>query len=295
MPDVLFTKTATAEEVTEGLDLSGQTHVVTGCNSGLGLETLRVLSLRGARVVGLARTAEKAEQAFSSLGVNGIALGCELSDLDSVRTAVEALQTLGPFQGIIANAGIMALPTLQQLHGVERQLFVNHVGHFVLITGILDQLTEDGRVTMLSSGAHHFAKRGIDLDNASGAKNYDEWEAYGRSKLANILFANALATRLPSGQIANSVHPGVILTNLSRHMDPGERDSMFAGLEQDGRLKTVGQGAATQVLVATHPSLSGTTATYFSNCKPARTLDHAQDPEQAAALWAWTEALVARL
>ena len=292
MSDPLFPKTATAEEVTAGLDLSGQTHVVTGCSSGLGLETVRVLALRGARVVGLARTAEKAEQALRGLGIDGVGLGCELSNLGSVREAVEALRGLGPFHGILANAGIMALPTLQQIHGVERQLFVNHVGHFVLINGLLDQLTPDGRVTVLSSGAHHFAKRGIDLDNASGERDYDEWEAYGRSKLANILFANALAKRLPAGRVANSVHPGVILTNLSRHMDPAERDSMFQELEQDGRLKTVGQGAATQVLVATHPALASTTATYFSNCKPSRTLDHAQDPEQAEALWDWTEALV---
>lgn len=290
-----FDKTSTAEDVTHGLDLSGQTYLVTGCNSGLGYETTRVLGLRGARVVGLARTEAKAQGALDALGVSGHAVSCDLSDIASVRAAVQTVQGLGALDGIIANAGIMALPELQQIHGVERQLFVNHVGHFALVTGILGQLTASGRVTMLSSGAHYFAKSGLELDNTSGERDYEPWATYGRSKLANILFANALAQRLPAGQVANSVHPGVIQTNLSRHMSDEERGPMFAQLEKAGHLKTVGQGAATQVLVATHPDHATTTATYFSDCQPAATIDYAQDGALGEALWAWTEALLQRI
>ena len=148
-----FGKTSTAEEVTEGLDLSGKSYLITGVNSGLGYETARVLVLRGARIIGLARTKAKADGALEALGADGVGVACELSDLGSVQAAVETVTGLGALDGIIANAGIMALPELQQVHGVERQLFTNHVGHFVLVNGVLDRLTDDGRVVVLSSGA----------------------------------------------------------------------------------------------------------------------------------------------
>ena len=291
MTSLAFDRTSTAEAVTADLDLTGRTYLLTGCNSGLGFETARVLGLRGARVIGLARTEAKATAALAELGVSGVGVACDLSDLDSVRAAVRRVGSLGPLDGIIANAGIMALPTLSLLHGVERQLFVNHVGHFALVTGILHLLTADGRVVVLSSGAHYYAKQGAELDNASGERDYDAWRMYGRSKLANILFAKSLARRLRPGQTANAVHPGVIRTNLARHVP--DADALFAGMAK--RLKTVGQGAATQVLVATHPALASVTGAYFADCAPARTLAHAEDEAQGEALWTWTEALLARL
>ncbi|MEZ4474023.1 MAG: SDR family NAD(P)-dependent oxidoreductase [bacterium] len=203
-----FGAQSTAEEVTADLDLTGQTWLVTGCNSGLGHETTRVLALRGARIIGLARTAAKAAEAFASLGIDGDAVACDLGDLASVRAAVDQVRGLAPLDGIIANAGIMALPTLTRIHGYEAQFFTNHVGHFVLVTGLVDRLKPAGRVVMLSSGAHRMASRGIELDNLSGETDYDDWRMYGRSKLANILFARSLAKRFAgTARTATAVHP----------------------------------------------------------------------------------------
>jgi len=280
---------STAEDVTEGLDLSGQTWLITGVNSGLGYETARVLSLRGARIVGAARSLEKAQGALDALGAAGTPVACELSDLGSVRAAVAAIDE--DLDGIIANAGIMALPTLQQVHGIERQLFTNHIGHFTLVTGLLGKLKPAGRVVILSSGAHRMAnERGMELDNLSGEVDYHPWRMYGRSKLANVLFARALSKRLSEGQTANSLHPGVIPTNLARHVpDP---EGLMAQMK---RLKSVGQGAATQCYVATRPELAGVTATYFSDCAPADTIAAGADDALAEELWARTEAIVAGL
>ena len=280
---------STAEQVTEGIDLTGKTWLITGVNSGLGYESARVLALRGARIIGAARTAQKARDALAALGIEGEAVACELSDLTSVRAAVEAVKGLGvALDGIMANAGIMALPELKQQDGVELQLFTNHVGHFVLVTGLLDSLTARGRVVILSSGAHHMAKRGLELDNLSGETDYEPWRMYGRSKLANILFTKSLARRLEgTGRTANALHPGVIKTNLSRHIEDAE--SMFATMT----LKTIPEGAATQCYVATHPDVAKISGSYFADCALAKTSEFAKDEGLADALWAWTEALVA--
>lgn len=281
---------STAEDVTDGLDLTGQTWLITGCNSGLGLESARVLTLRGAHVVGTARTAPKATDAMGPLGATPVA--CELADPASIRAAVAEVRRGPRLHGIIANAGIMALQQLQQAHGVELQFFVNHVGHFQLVTGLLDHLAEGARVVVLSSGAHRMARKsGLELDNLSGERDYHPWRMYGRSKLANILFARALSTRLEGGRTANAVHPGVIDTNLGRHVP--DAAGMYARMQD--QLKTVAQGAATQCLVATHPSLARTTGAYFSDCQRTAPVPIALDDEAAEQLWARTEALVSTL
>ncbi|MEN0067942.1 MAG: SDR family NAD(P)-dependent oxidoreductase [Myxococcota bacterium] len=286
-----FGFSTTAEEVTEGLDLSGQTWLITGVNSGLGHETARVLGARGARIIGAARTIEKADQALKDLGLDGRPVACELSDIPHVRACVETLkgETL---TGIIANAGIMALPTLTQKDGVELQFLTNHVGHFVLVTGLIDQVQTGGRVVILSSGAHFRAAEGLELDNLDGSSDYEPWRAYGRSKLANIVFANELASRLAgTDRVANSVHPGVIATNLARHIEDAE--TLFESLKN--RLKTLGQGAATQCYAAVHPDVATVSGTYFADCKVAETLPAATDPQAGPALWQATEDLLERL
>ena len=288
-----FGYNSTAEQVTEGLDLTGTTWLVTGANSGLGLETTRVLTLRGGHVIGAARTRDKAARAFADAGITATPIGCELTDLHSVRRAVDEVKALNvSIDALVANAGIMALPELQQVHGIEKQLFTNHVNHFVLVTGLLDQLTDAGRVVMLSSGAHTMAKeRGLELDNLDGATDYHKWRMYGRSKLANIMFARSLATRFAgTRRRANAVHPGVIHTNLGRHQaDPA---AMYARFD---KLKSVGQGAATQCYVATHPKLAAKTGRYFSDCTDTAPIPHALDDAAGEALWAATEQIVARV
>ncbi len=282
----------TAEEVTAGLDLSGKTYLVTGANSGIGHETARVLALRGAHVIAAARTEQKAIDALTAIGHDGTPLAAELSEPSSVREAVATVQKSGvALDGIIANAGIMALPELNLHHGIELQFLTNHVGHFMLVTGLLGQLANDGRVVVLSSGAHRMAPAGgIDFDNLDGSQSYAGWTAYGRSKMANILFAKQLAKQLGASQTANAVHPGVIATNLLRHRDDG--DAVLDSIGRDN-LKSVGQGAATQVYVAVHPDAAAITGEYFADVNVAPTKPPADDEALAERLWSWTEGFVA--
>ena len=287
---------STAEEVTEGLDLSGKTYLITGCNSGLGLETARVLALRGARIIGAARTRNKAAEALAKVGPRGTPVHCDLSDPTSVRLCVqEVLEMNLRLDGIIANAGIMALPELEQKQGYELQFFTNHVGHFILVTSLLPRLAENGRVVMLSSRAHERAPReGIQFDNLSGEDGYSPWTAYGQSKLANLLFARSLARRLPGPkQTANAVHPGVIATNLGRHMNPMAQRVL--SLVKPLFLKSIPQGTATQVYVAAHPDAAHISGEYWADCNVARPSRLGQDDELAERLWQETEGIVARV
>lgn len=282
----------TAEQVTAGLSLAGQTVLVTGCNSGLGHEAMRVLALRGARVVGTARTEDKARAAAATVTGDVVPLACELSDPASVRACVEAVKAQGlRLDALIANAGIMALPKLEKSHGVELQFFTNHIGHFILVTGLLDQLTEAGRVVMLSSAAHKSApKEGIQFDNLDGAKGYNPWAAYGQSKLANLLFAKELARRFEgTHRTANAVHPGVIATNLSRNMNPFV--ASLLSVVEPLFLKTVPQGAATEVYVAVHPKAAETSGRYFADCNVARARADADDAALAKRLWEVSETI----
>jgi WW domain-containing oxidoreductase len=288
---------STAEQVTAGRDLSGKTVLLTGCNAGLGRETLRVLALRGAHVIATARTADKAQEAIRAAGAGGKAtpLACELSEPSSVRACAASVRALDrTLAAIICNAGIMALPRLQQKHGYELQFFTNHMGHFILVTELLDRLADDGRVVMLSSDAHRGARAGIQLDNLSGAAGYSGWAAYCQSKLANLLFAAELGRRFAgSERTAYAVHPGVIKTDLARHMNPLVR----VGLTVAGPLafKSVAQGAATQVYAATHPDAKQYSGQYLSHCNPVKPSRHGRDPELARQLWAASEKIAAEL
>ena len=286
---------STAERVTEGLSLAGRTMLVTGCNSGLGRETLRVLLLRGARVVGTARTVDKAREAcLAAGGGEAVPLACELSSPASVRECVAAVVAGGiRLDAIVCNAGIMALPKRELAHGYELQFFLNHIGHFILVTGLLEQLTASGRVVMLSSAAHTMApKGGIELDNLDGSKRYSSWRAYGQSKFANLLFAKELARRFAGTErTANAVHPGVIVTNLGRHMNPAARAIMGAMMPLF--LKSVPQGAATQVYAATSPALATVSGKYFADCNITPPRPDSEDPATAKKLWEVSEEIAA--
>ena len=284
---------ATAEQVTAGLDLSTKTYLVTGCNAGLGMETVRVLALRGARVLALARTLEKAKQVSDPIPGNVVPICCELSEPFSIRAAIQEVRALNiELDAVIANAGIMALPKPERKNGYELQFFTNHVGHFFLVTGLLDQLAANGRVVMVSSAAHEMTYReGIQFDNLSGEKGYSPWKAYGQSKLCNLLLARHLATRLPlPGQTANAIHPGVIATSLMRNMNP--LVTIAGRLGSPIFMKTVAQGASTQTYVATHPSLSGMSGKYFANCNEKHSSRYGRDPTLATALWEKTQEIV---
>jgi len=287
---------STADEVTDGIDLSGQTFLLTGCNSGIGLETLRTLGRRGASVVALARTEEKAHAALKDTGARGTAVACELSEPASVASAVRKVLEMGaPLRGVICNAGIMALPRLTQKHGLELQFLTNHVGHFMLVNGLVPARPAGCRVVVVSSTAHQMAPAsGIEFDNLSGERGYSPWRAYGQSKLANLLFARALGRRLAGdGRTANAVHPGVIATELIRHMNPLARAGWRA--ISPLFLKSPQEGASTQCYVAVHPGAAAASGRYFADCNEATPSALGRDDGLAEALWEQTERIVHRI
>lgn len=289
----MFNKNSTAEQVTEGIDLSGKTIVMTGVNSGLGLESMRVLAMRGAHVIGLARTLEKATQACSSVAGKTTPLACELSDLDSVKQCAEQINAMGiAIDVVICNAGIMALPELTLKEGVELQFLTNHLGHFLLVYLLQDRLkqAQAGRIVMLSSAGHQLTvKGGINFENLDGSKGYNGWKFYGQSKLANLLTAKAFDERLKdSGVRANAVHPGVINTNLPRNLGGvlGLAFKIpFAGKILDVFGKTIPKGSSTQCYVATSPRLENVGGKYFADNDEEKTSYYGSHKPLADKLW----------
>jgi NAD(P)-dependent dehydrogenase (short-subunit alcohol dehydrogenase family) len=293
-PRSAFGSRSTAEEVTQGLDLAGRTILVTGATSGIGLETLRVLALRGAHVIGSGRTAAKAADAFRGIAGRVTPVALELEDRDSIRACAEKVRALGGLDTLVCNAGIMALPAREQVRGIEKQFAVNHLGHFILVNRLLDEMeaAPAGRVVVVGSRAYRRAPAGgIEFDNLSGDRGYDPQEAYAQSKLANYLFARELARRLRgTGATANALHPGVIITNIIRNLP--EWQQRAAQLLGWTFAKNAAQGAATSCYVATAPTLEGVSGYFFSDCnavKPAG--PYMEDDELAAKLWQVSEEL----
>jgi NAD(P)-dependent dehydrogenase (short-subunit alcohol dehydrogenase family) len=289
-----FGADSTAEEVTAAIDLSAKTAIVTGANSGLGYETMRVLALRGVHVIGTARTAEKAKAACAGIEGKATPVVLELTDLNSIATCTGQIRAMGmPIDMLICNAGIMALPELEQVNGIEKQFFVNHLGHFAFTTALTEQVqaADQGRVVMVSSLGHRWASEsGIEFDNLSGERDYDPDRMYGQSKLANGLFAFELARRFEgTSATANAVHPGIIMTNLARHFPQWQQIA--------GRLigwtfmKSMQAGAATTCYVAADPALAGVSGYYFADCNPELPTKQMQDPVLAGRLWEVSEEL----
>jgi WW domain-containing oxidoreductase len=293
-PRSRFNRRATAEQVTAGLDLSGRTVLITGCASGLGLESMRVLASRGAHVIGAARSVDQAAQAAAAVGAAITPVACDLADLESVAACADAVRALHrPLDVLMCNAGVMALRRRQQRYGVELQFLTNHLGHFVLVNRLLDRVRQApaGRIVVVSSLGHYFSvPGGIGFDNLSGERSYDPWTFYGQSKLANLLMSNEFARRLEGGPAtSNAIHPGIIFTPLMRHLG-GPMAKLGEWFTWPVN-RSVEQGAATQCYVATAPALAGVNGGYFADCNPARTSVHARNPESAARLWAVSEEL----
>jgi NAD(P)-dependent dehydrogenase (short-subunit alcohol dehydrogenase family) len=294
-----------AAEVVAGLDLSGRICLVTGVSSGLGAETARVLAGAGATVVGTARDLDKARAA---LGGADVALAeLELDSLASVRRFARWFDATYPaLHALVNNAGVMACPQGRTQDGFERQIGTNHLGHF-LLTGLLVPKLLAGapaRIVCVSSGGHRVA--GVDLDDPFFERGaYSPWVAYGRAKSANVLHAVELDRRLAArGVRANAIHPGVIQTELGRHLTPETIQELMSRARSGAPLvfKDVPHGAATQVWAAVSPELEGVGGRYLEDVRlalPARGegdasgyAEHAVDPEIAARLWAWSEKLV---
>lgn len=299
VPVSSFDASSTAEAVTAGLDLSGKTALVTGATSGLGLETLRVLALRGAHVIATGRTLERARAAAAGVGATdrSTPVALDLADWASVVLAAATIRaTARPLDILICNAGIMWPPELALVHGVEQQFAVNHLGHFVLfhhLRGALETAPQ-GRVVVVSSQLHVAAPpEGIDFDNLDGAAGYDAQRMYGQSKLANALFTFELARRLSGTRVtANTLHPGVANTNLDRRQPAWRRLLTRARSLGRADVKSTEAAAATQVYLATSPALAHVTGHYFEDCNPvAPTSRHMRNRELAAALWTKSEEL----
>jgi NAD(P)-dependent dehydrogenase (short-subunit alcohol dehydrogenase family) len=249
-------------------DQSGRIAVVTGANSGLGLVTARELACRGAQVVLACRNMEKgraahAEAAAAATGPEPELEELDLASLDLVRSFAQRFGER--HQGLdllINNAGVMASPRRHTADGFELHLGTNHLGHFAL-TNLLLPLMEgrrDARVVTLSSNAHKTV-RGISFDNLNGDRRYFRWNAYGQSKLANLLFALELDRRLRAkGSTVKSLaaHPGYAATNLQAAAAPlVDRLVMKVGnavVAQGDEM-----GALPVLYAATEPGLQGGT------------------------------------
>ncbi|XP_044504610.1 short-chain dehydrogenase TIC 32, chloroplastic-like [Mangifera indica] len=300
-----FSSSSTAEEVTQGIDGTGLTAIVTGATSGIGTETTRVLALRGVHVImgvrnmALARDVKEAiVKEIPKAKVDAMEL--DLSSMASVRKFATDFNNQGlPLNLLINNAGIMASPFMLSKDNIEMQFATNHVGHFLLTSLLLDTMKKtarksnrEGRIVNVSSGAHGWGYReGIRFDKINDESGYSSFRAYGQSKLANILHANELAKQLKEGAniTANSLHPGPIATNLARY---NRVMRGFCSTVGEYVLKDVKQGAATTCYVALHPQVQGISGEYFSDSNLAKTSAQGKDADLAKKLWDFSMNLI---
>jgi len=300
-----------AAVLTEGKDLSGQTAIVTGGATGIGIETVKALAGAGADVVIAVRKRDLGEAAAkevnAAIGAERASVGMlDLQDLGSVAAFATAWGDK-PLNLLINNAGVMACPLAYTADDLEMQLGTNHFGHFALGVGLARALmngAQDGRASRLvslSSIGHIRSAMNFDDPNYRN-RAYDKWAAYGQSKTANALFAVGFDKRFRElGINANSVMPGGILTPLQRHL-PREEQMAMGWIDADGNLlakgfKTPAQGASTSVWAAVGEELEGVGGLYLENLAEAPpyegarvgVMPHALDPEAAERLWALSE------
>jgi NAD(P)-dependent dehydrogenase (short-subunit alcohol dehydrogenase family) len=302
----------TAEEAAGDVDLSGETIVVTGGSAGLGVETVRVLAARGARVVSVVRDRAKGEAAAETIRESvpeaEIELAVlDLSELESVRRGGDDIASRFPrIDRLVNNAGLMACPLGRTAEGLDLQLGTNHLGHFVLTARLIGSIlaAAPARIVNLSSGGHRLSPLRF-ADPFFEKESYDKWVAYGQAKTANILFSVALDKRFRDrGVRAFAVHPGSIMTELSRHIGPQDLEALAARSPRGDHVKkmkykSVAQGAATSVWAATAPELEGRGGVYCEDCSVSEPIEEgsamrgvmswALDDAAADRLWALSE------
>ena len=305
-----FGEQTTTDDVIAGIDLHGSTAVVTGASTGLGLETARALASVGAHVVLAVRDRAKGTAAVAAIRETEPGASVEFGILDlaslaSVRAfADDVRQRVATIDILVNNAGVMYTPFERTADGFEMQFGTNHLGHFLLTNLLLPPVlaAAPARIVNLSSGGH----RGSDIiwdDPNYERRPYDKFEAYGQSKTANILFTVELDRRFMSqGVRSYAVHPGMIATELSRHMTRDDMQELRARARsaptrpgQPGGLpplKTIPAGAATSVWAATAPELAATGGVYLADCQIAEASEYALSDASASRLWAMSEDLV---
>lgn len=310
----------TTEEVLRGHDLTRRHFMITGASSGLGEESSRALAQAGATVTMLARNPQKLENAIERIRSSnpsaqlntGIA---DLSDQESIRNyAEEFLSTGATVDVLINNAGVMVCPFSKTADGIEMQFGTNHIGHFLLTNLLMPAILagDNPRIINLSSAGHTHSDVNLNDPNFEESE-YNAWESYGRSKSANIHFTQEIVRRFGDHIQSFAVHPGVILTDLGRHLTPElmnemtervkSRSTSSSEAKESGALpfKSIQAGAATQVWAATTNDLKGKNGAYLGDCQvgieggnPSESgyLPYIFNTETAEALWSLSENLV---
>lgn len=293
---------STATEVAAGIDLSGRTAIVTGAASGIGVETARALARTGVAVTLAVRNMDAGRRAADRIAAitsnpRVTAAELDLADMDSVESFASGWR--GPLHILVNNAGIMMTPESYTSQGWELQFATNHLGHFALARGLHPALAADGsaRIVVVSSSGHGNSPVIFD-DLFFDKRPYDPGAAYGQSKTANVLFAVEATRRWAAdGITANALMPGGVWTNLQRYWDPAVLTATKAQVLKAGLpVKSVEQGAATSVVLATAAALDGIGGRYFEDCNEAQTVDkitdglhgvrnYALDPDAARRLW----------
>ncbi len=289
--------------------LDGKTVVITGCNTGIGKETAVDMCNRGARVIMACRSEERMRSAAEEVkartgaGEDSVALyKLDLSDLQSVRDcAKEILDKEDRIDILINNAGVMMCPFTKTKDGLEMQMGTNHFGHFLFTNLLLDKIkaSAPARIVTLSSKAHMDFTTNMVLEDLNYEhKAYSRTQAYGQSKLANILFTRELARRLKgTGVTCYALHPGVVMTELSRHVEDlfGPAKILFNTIFLPITtyvLKTAKDGAQTSIYCAVDPTLNDETGKYYADCAEIQPTRYAQDDVMAKKLWDLSEKVV---
>lgn len=293
-----FDAFATAEQVTAGIDLTGKTALVTGVTAGIGLETMRVLALRGARVLAAGRTREKAAAAIANLsGVRKDLItpyACNQERLADVAAFADEIRALNaPLDIVVANAGIVGKWRRETIDGLEKTFVVNHLASFVLVNRLLPRVTAtpSSRIVIVSSNAHKRAPAaGIEFDNLSAERGYFFMKQYGQTKLANHLFTRSLARRLAgTATTVNSLHPGRVYTNIFHNLPLPLR--MAIDVVAKRQMKDVSTGASTMCYLAAHPEVKDITGRYFADNRESAVGRHMEDDAMAERLWTVSEEL----
>jgi len=295
MPDrdlAAFGARSTADEVLEGVDLTGRTAIVTGASSGIGIETARALVGAGATVTLAVRDTAAGERVAADIarttgGQRPVVSELHLDQPASVEDFTARWS--GPLDVLVANAGVMDAPEAYTAAGWESQFATNHLGHFALALGLHDPLAASGsaRIVSVSSSGHGGSPVVFD-DLFFRRRRYEPGAAYAQSKTANVLFAVAVGERWADvGVTANACMPGGIWTGLQKHWDPAVLAA--TKLSAADAVKTPEQGAATSVLLATAPELAGVTGRYFEDCHEAAITDRIVDGLHGVLPWALDE------
>ena len=274
--------------------LNGKLAIVTGANSGMGMATVEALADEGARVIMLCRSEKRGREALAKLSEKKERqlelMLCDLGDYASIRSFVAKVkEKYKRIDILVNNAGFIALDRQETKEGLERQFGINHIGHFLLSTELLDLMGEGSRIVNVASGAHKAGK--IHFDDINLTRGFNVIKAYSQSKLANVLFTRELAKRVKErGITVNCCHPGAVATNMGV-----DRETGF-GKTITGILKpfflTPAEGARTAIYLATDESVNDISGEYFYKCKIAKSSKRSKDMELARRLYELSEKLV---